>query len=179
MRIKPSLERGELYLNNEVKFIGRAWYEVINDDGTKIGNITGHRILMPYIKKDFENENGRNSFLEMDQHSQLLCNLWEYINSNFDKLTDGRRVYFLNNISLLEDYNNIETHKNVLIEFLKNMDTIIYSLGSTELDDEYFNENLPEEYWEQLESSTKDLCMHYDQTFDFYLLKRENIKISI
>lgn len=119
---------------------------------------------------DIQAENGSNFFLELDELSQLCCYLAEFIITNKLNFKGVERVYFLNNLNIQNKHLSMENEIEALAILHSKAEVVVYSLGSTELDDEDFPDRV-ESYWESHEQMIKDLGWKFDKTFNFYMYK--------
>lgn len=171
MKLIKSEYQGELYSEFErYHFIESYRIDIISDTNQKIGNITGHLVNMSRAQKDIQTGNGSNFFLELDEISQLCCNLAELIITNKSKFNGVERVYFLNNLNIQNEYLSMENEIKALKLLHSKAEVVVYSLGSTELDDEDFPER-DEGYWENHEKMIRNLGWQYDETFNFFIIK--------
>lgn len=136
----------EQYPNAEFNYLQKLWFEIVGiseeQEEIHIGHITGYTVDISSLLLDLCFD-GLDSFIEFDGHSHLLMELWHYISeAEFGELEEN--CYFMNNITLRKEYRFPEVEKTA-IELLRKalyeiyryeINTIIYSIGRTELDDD-------------------------------------------
>lgn len=174
MILKRSNKKGTLYLNSETYFIKRIWYDILDEStNTKIGIITGHKLN---ITDALESIQSRNSefFFELDDQSQLLCELAEYVTENASDFTDNKKFYFLNNITFEKSHLSIENEQCVIQTLCELYDSVVYSFGKTELDDNTSEYELTEDYFSEHEKLFRKMNWFYDTHYSFFIYNKFN-----
>ncbi|MGX5609548.1 hypothetical protein ACWKTZ_24560 [Bacillus cereus] len=150
-------------------FIQPYWYDILDDQKNKIGIITGYSLNIPYIMNDFTINNGSDSFFELDGISQLCHYLWSFLSHNKSSFAGKNgNLYFLNNINLFDEKSNIDKEKEILDILLSKYDLIVYTNGSTEVFDDYFNKR-DEEYWNKHEQMLLASGWECDEGYNFFI----------
>lgn len=164
-------------------FLHKIWFQIIAQDEQfkehKIGYITGYYIdadEMDFYKDSEDNE----PFFEFDNNSHLTMLLWHYL-MEADFANDlPHNYYFLNSITLEDEYNffEIETTainliKDALYQIYRyDIGTIIYSIGITELDDDTVKQR-DDIYWARHRKNllNNDFKSYRDDRKEVYLYK--------
>lgn len=157
-------------------FIQPYWYDILDDQKNKIGIITGYSLNIPFIMNDFNINNGSDSFFELDGISQLCHYLWSFLSLNKSSFAGKNgNLYFLNNINLFDEKAKIDKEKEILDILLSKYELIIYTNGSTEVFDDYFNKR-NEEYWDEHEQMLLASGWECDEGYNFFV--KENMEKS-
>lgn len=142
-------------------FVHANWLNIKDENNTIIGTITGYRLNIPLILNDIIRGGDKSAF-ELDAISGLCSNLWHILKENIEVFKDkSGELFFLNRLELQEI--NKANEKKILEMLKDKYGFIIYSLGQTELFDDFdrtWIENEYEEYkdflistgWENIDS---------------------------
>ncbi|PFJ31859.1 hypothetical protein [Bacillus thuringiensis] len=150
-------------------FIQPYWYDILDDQNNKAGIITGYSLNIPFIMNDFTINNGSDSFFEFDGISQLCHYLWSFLSHNKSSFAGKNgNLYFLNNINLFDEKANISKEKEILDILLSKYDLIVYTNGSTEVFDDYFNKR-DEGYWDEHEQMLLASGWECDEGYNFFI----------
>jgi len=144
-------------------FLSRAIGYVYDNDNKRVGEFTGYKLNANEILEDKE-----GSFFVMDGISQLLNYAYVLLVEKEAEFLFSTNVFFLNRLSLYEENHLLELE--VLKYLIDLHESVIYSLGATELLDHDFLEYQASEkysdYWyHQLISCGWE---YYDQCNLFY-----------
>lgn len=156
-----------MYLSNAYPDYNSAWIKdewffckpylmnICDDQGKKIGDVYGRILDAQAVYYDIEENGGDEFFYEADGHSQLLCYFAEFVLRKIPKetLKNTHNILFLNRLSLDEDHLSDYDEIKALDLLFNHAETVIYSVGNTELDDD-FPKREPE-YWDNYERLLK------------------------
>lgn len=158
-----------MLLEDEVpEFYATQYFDIANDDGEKIGVITGRILFMEEIKQDIEDAGGRNFYIELDAESALLNEVAEFIQQNHGTFEPSDSVYFLNNVHFFQTHFNKENYRAALKLVAEKYHTVIYSYGSTDLDDPYEFKGYSDADFEVEKSVLEEEKWAYAENYNFY-----------
>lgn len=171
MKLQKSSNTGDLYYEEDGIYYTRPFrMDILTDKGKKMGELTGHLINMERVWMDIKRIDGSNFFVELDCISHLLSMAASYILEHKQNLKDIYNVCFLNRITLDEEYVSPENEAKALDLLFEYAECVIYSLGSTELDDDFPEYN--ETYWNEHEELINKLNWVYNSQYNFYVKYR-------
>ncbi len=175
MKLKNITNSEDMYINEECYYIRRFHKSVLNNKGKKIGEVFGHIIDTEKVTNNLIENRGSDFFIELDCVSQLLCECADYIISqiSLNRLKDMHNIIFLNRLSLDFEYSDDKNELEVFDLLFENAETIIYSFGRTELDDNFAEQENYNSY--NHKKLLKETGWQYSKEYDFYLKSREDM----
>lgn len=152
---------------------------IVNEKETISGDLYGRIIHADLVRNALYEGMQADFFEELDEISQLCCNVAEHILSNPSNYLDvnTERILFLNRLSLSEGFNIRENEEEALNMLFNYADVIIYSFGSTELDDDF--PETDEHYWIEYEQMLNDIGWEYDPVYGFYIKRKTRPKRTL
>ena len=146
---------------NGSSYLKRIINEIIDTNGNAVGEMTGYIINTENVCED-----NYNSFIVMDDISQLLFDAHRLISKNMLRFNNKQKVLFLNRLSLFNYNGEIE---NEILDVLQDKySNMIYSLGCTELNDKDFFEHQNEFYFKYWEKQLRNKGWLYNLECDFF-----------
>ena len=176
MKLKNIANSEDLYINEECYYISRFHMSILNNKGKKIGEVFGHLIDTEKVAADLKENSGSNFFIELDCISQLLCDCADYIINQFSlkTLQTTHNILFLNRLSLNKEYLSDEKEIEALNLLFEYAETIIYSFGRTELDDD-FPEQDNDNYFDNYGTLLEQDKWNYNEKYGFYIKIRNEL----
>lgn len=138
MKLKQKRANADLYCEG-------AYYlcpynaQIIDNNNTVIGEVVGHKVNIFRALENIEDNNGADYFFEADCMSQLLANCTSYVLYELPQTLLKRTptILYLNRISIFEEKKTTLIHDKVLDLLIEQNGVVLYTFGSTELNDEF------------------------------------------
>lgn len=175
MKLRKSEYQGDLYYENKYFFTHPYRMDILDNKDKCIGEITGHIINTDIAAYDRENYNGKDFFYELDSLSELLCECHGFISQkiSLERLKQLHNIIFLNRLSLYKEYRSKENEKKALELLFNHAEMVIYSYGSTELDDDFPTDE-EDSYYDNYEDFLELSGWNFDETFNFYVKEEKH-----
>lgn len=163
-------EEGITY-EEDTYFSKRFQKRIINEQGEIIGDLYARIIDVEKIRGAIFEGEGSDFFFELDSISQLCCNVAEYILEIPIMHLKMKNILFLNRLSLKEEVISRENEEKALNILFDYADMVIYSFGTTELDDDDFPER-SDDYWAGYERMLNEMGWKYEPLPNFYIKQK-------
>jgi hypothetical protein len=156
----------------EADYIEAKWMNIKNDQNEKIGSITGYRLNIPLITNDILINTGHSCY-ELDSISELCSELWCLLEDNIEMFKGkSGELLFLNRLELNEP--NEDKYNEILNKLKDKYEFIVYSLGTTELFDD-FNREWPEGEYDRLKQNILNTGWMLNEKYGFFLYENVNL----
>lgn len=156
------------FICEELNYIEPYWLD-IHEENEVIGIVTGYRMNIPLLLNDLLTE--EYSFIEFDELSELCTYLWSFLSQCKLDLLSGRSGYlcFINNVHIFGSTPSYSKELELFELLEKKNEVLIYSPGTTEIYDDYVNEERDEYYWSEHIVRLMDKGWVNDEDFNFLI----------
>ncbi|WP_336769670.1 hypothetical protein [Bacillus bombysepticus] len=153
------------------KFLRRYCMDILDENGVVIGDVKGTAIRMRAVKQVASKKDAGAFIAAADSVDDIHFHVGAFLLD--DELLMGEsRVYFLDEVELLEGHRTLENKKEVLDLTFKKMGALIYLFDG----DEYMRD-LPEDeyehYWEEHDEMLLNNGWEYNDDFELFFKRRK------